>query len=203
MTLSVEHISKRFGDHRVLEDVSLQVDAGEAVALLGGNGAGKTTLLRIVTRLLPADEGQVRMNGHPMTQADMANIGYLPEERGLYRHMRVWEQGLYFAQLKGMRRSVAEQSLARWFGRLGMQGWERSETCRLSKGMQQRLQLAITLVHAPSLLILDEPLSGFDASGTALLSDLLREQKEQGVAILLSTHNEAMANEICDRTCVL
>lgn len=199
--LQVEHISKSFDGRQVLADLSLAVDKGEAVALLGANGAGKTTLLRIITRLLPPDSGEVLFDGHPLGQDDLRSIGYLPEERGLYRHMRAGEQALYFAQLKGMRRADAEASLHAWFERLGMADWWDRPAARLSKGMQQKLQFVVTVAHHPRLLILDEPFSGFDAANSEMLRrELARLHREEGTAILLSTHHLQAAHELCSKT---
>ena len=200
MKLQVDHISKSFGTHRVLDGVTFSVDSGQMVGLLGANGAGKTTLMRIITRLLEPDGGQVLFDGRPMTQDDLQQVGYLPEERGLYRRMRVGEQALYFAQLKGMERRQAEQELRQWFDRLGMAEWWNRPAGRLSKGMQQKLQLVVTVVHKPSLLILDEPFSGFDADNSAMLIRELTALKQAGAAILLSTHNLQAATELCDKT---
>ena len=203
MILQVDHISKSFGEHQVLADIAFGVDAGEVVGLLGANGAGKTTLLRIVTGLLEPDGGQVLFDGHPVTQDDMSAIGYLPEERGLYRRMRVGEQALYFARMKGMRRDDAEKALHEWFQRLGMEEWWDSPTGKLSKGMQQKLQFVVTVAHSPRLLILDEPFSGFDADNAAMLKREILRLKEGGTAILLSTHNLQAAEELCDKTVTL
>ena len=170
------------------------------MGLLGANGAGKTTLLRIVTRLLPPDSGEVRFDGHPMLQDDLRQIGYLPEERGLFRHMSVNEQALYFAQLKGLTRHEAEESLQQWFTRLNMEEWSNRPANKLSKGMQQKLQFVITVAHHPALLILDEPFSGFDAENSAMLRRELLRLKQEGTAILLSTHNLSASNELCDKT---
>ena len=200
MLLQVEHLGKSFGDHRVLDDLSFSVVAGEAVALLGANGAGKTTLLRIVTRLIEPDSGCVRFDGHLLQQDDLRYIGYLPEERGLYRRMRAGEQALYFARLKGMDKADAEQQLRQWFARLGMEEWWNRPAGKLSKGMQQKLQLAVTVAHRPKLLILDEPFSGLDSENSALLRHELLNLKQAGTAILLSTHNLQAADELCDKT---
>lgn len=200
MLLQVEHLGKSFGNHRVLDDLSFSVAAGEAVALLGANGAGKTTLLRIVTRLIEPDSGCVRFDGHLLQQDDLRYIGYLPEERGLYRRMRAGEQALYFARLKGMDKADAEQQLRQWFARLGMEEWWNRPAGKLSKGMQQKLQLAVTVAHRPKLLILDEPFSGLDSENSALLRRELLNLKQAGTAILLSTHNLQAADELCDKT---
>lgn len=203
MTLQVEHISKAFGDRQVLNDVSFDICSGEAMALLGANGAGKTTLLRIVTRLLKTDSGQVLFEGHPMQAADMHHIGYLPEERGLYRHMKAGEQALYLTRLKGMSRTDADTVLHEWFERLGMTQWWNRPTHKLSKGMQQKLQFVVTVAHNPRLVILDEPFSGFDADNASMLKQEIRRLKAQGTALLISTHNLQAASELCDKTITL
>ena len=199
MLLEVENIVKSFGTHRVLDGLTFGVDAGEAVALLGANGAGKTTLLRIVTRILQPDGGRVLFGGHPLVQDDLAAVGYLPEERGLYRRMRAGEQALYLARLKGMARADAETELHQWFDRLGMADWWHRPTARLSKGMQQRLQFVVAVAHRPRLLILDEPFSGFDADGAAMLATEITRLRDSGTAILLSTHNLQAAENLCQR----
>ena len=203
MILHVEHISKAFGEHQVLHDVSFGVDRGEAIALLGANGAGKTTLLRIVTRLLEADSGEVLFDGHPILASDLRQIGYLPEERGLYRHMRAGEQALYLARLKGMSRADAGKAVREWFERLDMMPWWDRPSHKLSKGMQQKLQFVVTVAHRPRLVILDEPFSGFDADNAAMLKQEIVRLKEQGTALLLSTHNLQAASELCDKTLTL
>ena len=200
MILELQHISHAFGSQPVLHDVSFGVDAGETVGLLGRNGAGKTTLLRIATLLLRPDSGQVLFDGHPMGPADLVAIGYLPEERGLYRRMRVGEQAMYLMQLKGLSRRDAEAALRRWFDRLGMGDWWDSPTNRLSKGMQQRLQLVVSVAHNPRLLILDEPFSGFDDDAAAMLRRELKALADSGTAILLSTHNRQASDELCNKT---
>lgn len=198
--LQLDHICKSFGDKVVLRDVSLTVQAGEVVGLLGGNGAGKTTLLRIATLLLEPDSGTVTFDGHPMGPADMARVGYLPEERGLYRHSRVGSQAVYLARLKGMSRRDAEASLHAWFKRLDMEEWWNRPASSLSKGMLQRLQFVVSVVHNPALLILDEPFSGFDAAAAEVLRREIKALQQTGTAILLSTHNLQAAAELCDKT---
>ena len=200
MILQVDHISKAFGDKQVLADVSFCVDRGQAMALLGGNGAGKTTLLRIITRLLQPDSGTLLFDGHPLGQADLSQVGYLPEERGLYRNMRVGEQALYLMQLKGLGRHDAKAALQPWLQRLGMEDWWQLLTRKLSKGMQQRLQFAVSVAHSPRLLILDEPFSGLDADGAALLRSQIELLLAQGTAIILSTHNLQAAADLCTKT---
>ena len=200
MLLQINHISKAFGDKQVLADISFSADSGQAVALLGGNGAGKTTLLRIITRLLQPDSGTVLFDGHPLNQADLRQMGYLPEERGLYRNMRVGEQALYLMQLKGLSRRDAEAALLPWMQRLGMEGWWKMPTRKLSKGMQQRLQFAVSVAHSPHLLILDEPFSGLDANNASVLHSTLSTLLSQGTAIILSTHNLQAAADLCTKT---
>ncbi|MBR4229083.1 MAG: ATP-binding cassette domain-containing protein [Bacteroidales bacterium] len=198
--LKVENISKSFDGSRVLDNVSFTVAAGEAVAILGANGAGKTTLLRIVTTLLKPDSGQVFFDGHPISRADLDCIGYLPEERGLYRHAAAGPQVVYLAQLKGMRRREAKVSAEGWFSRLGISGWWSRPVARLSKGMQQKLQFIATVAHNPRLVILDEPFSGFDEENSAMLRREILSLKAAGAAIILSTHNLQAAAELCDKT---
>lgn len=198
--LQVDHISKSFNGQQVLRDITFSVGKGEAVGLLGANGAGKTTLLRIVTHLLVPDSGQVLFDGHPLKHEYLQKIGYLPEERGLYRYMKAGEQALYLARLKGMSRQEAECQLHAWFDRLGMSEWWGRPAGRLSKGMQQKLQFVVTVAHRPRLLILDEPFSGFDADNTAMLKRELSALKSSGTAILFSTHNLQAADELCDKT---
>lgn len=200
MILQVEHITKSFGTKKVLDHVSFDVAEGEAVAILGANGAGKTTLLRIVNQILLPDEGNICFEGHPMTPSDLASVGYLPEERGLYRRMRAGEQAVYLARLKGMPRRDAESALRYWFDRLGIAEWWNLPVSRLSKGMQQKLQFIVTVAHRPKLIILDEPFSGFDSDNAAMLINEVQRLKHEGTAILLSTHNLAAADTLCDRT---
>ena len=198
--LKVENISKSFDGRRVLDSVSFSVAPGEAVGLLGSNGAGKTTLLRIVTTLLPPDGGQVLFDGHPLTPADLDRIGYLPEERGLYRHAAAGPQAVYLARLKGMGRREAEAAVRQWFERLGIADRWNTPVRRLSKGMQQKLQFIVTVAHRPALLVLDEPFSGFDAENSAMLRREIAALKAAGTAVLLSTHNLQAAAELCNKT---
>ena len=196
--LKVENISKSFGGQRVLDGVTFTANRGEVVGLLGRNGAGKTTLLRIVCGLLEADSGRVLFDDHVGVPKEL--IGYLPEERGLYRRMRAGEQALYLAQLKGMGRQEAEQSLRQWFDRLGMAEWWNTQASRLSKGMQQRLQFVVTVVHSPRLLVLDEPFSGFDADNADMLCREIQRLSADGTTVLLSTHNMQAAGQLCHTT---
>lgn len=199
MLLQVEKIEKSFGSHRVLDGLSFTADSGEVVGILGANGAGKTTLLRIINCLFEADGGQVLFEGHPMTRNDLEVVGYLPEERGLYRRMRVGEQVLYLAQLKGMSRKEAEESAHEWFRRLGAEDWWKKPASKLSKGMQQKIQFIASVVHRPRLLILDEPFSGFDSENATMLRREIERLSAEGTAILLSTHNAEAARDLCTK----
>ena len=196
--LKVENICKSFGDHRVLDGVGFTADGGEVVGLLGRNGAGKTTLLRIVCGLLEADSGRVLFDGREGVPHEL--LGYLPEERGLYRQMRAGEQALYLMQMKGMGRKEAEASLREWFARLVMEDWWNTPASRLSKGMQQRLQFVVTVAHGPRLIVLDEPFSGFDAENAEMLCREIKRLASEGSAVLLSTHNMQAAERLCHKT---
>lgn len=198
--LEVEHISKSFAGRQVLADVSLGLEAGDVAALLGNNGAGKTTLLRIICRLVQADSGEVRMDGHRMIMADLRGVGYLPEERGLYRNMGVEEQAVYLARLKGLSCHEAKESVGKWFARLGMEEWRRREAGQLSKGMQQRLQFVVAVAHRPRLLLLDEPFSGFDTATSEMLCHEIQRLSGEGTAVLLATHNMQAAKELSAKT---
>lgn len=184
----------------MLDGVTFTVAAGETVGLLGANGAGKTTLLRIVTTLLPPDAGEVLFDGHPIAQADLNRIGYLPEERGLYRRDAAGPHAVYLARLKGMSRTEATAAVHAWFERLGLAERWKSPVRSLSKGMQQKLQFIATVAHRPALLVLDEPFSGFDEENSVMLRREISALKASGTAILLSTHNMQAASELCDKT---
>ena len=202
MILEIEHISKSFGAQRVFDDVSFGVSEGEVVGLLGGNGAGKTTLLRIATRLVEPDSGRVLFCGHPIGQADMAQVGYLPEERGLYRRAAAGEQAVYMARLKGLSSHDAEAAVRSWFERLGIADWWNRPVGRLSKGMQQKLQFIVTMAHKPRLVVLDEPFSGFDEANAAMLSAEIVRLSAEGAAVLISTHNRDAVG-LCHKTIML
>lgn len=196
--LQINNISKSFGGHQALRDVTLRVRRGTVFGLLGPNGAGKTTLIRIINRIIAADSGSVLFDGRPMTDADVADVGYLPEERGLYKKMRVGEQAIYLARLKGLGRPAAEQRLHEWFDRLGIDGWWDRPVEELSKGMQQKVQFVTTVLHNPRLLIFDEPFSGFDPVNADLLKREMLRLKSLGTTIIFSTHNMPSAEELCD-----
>lgn len=196
--LRTEGIIKRYGTHTALNGITMDVPAGQVFGLLGPNGAGKTTLIRIITRITGPDEGRVLLNGQPMTEADVARMGYLPEERGLYKKMKVGEQALYLAQLKGMKKSEAQRRLKEWFERWDMAAWWNKKVEELSKGMAQKVQFITTVLHEPQLLILDEPFSGFDPINAELIRSEILRLRDAGVTIMLSTHSMASVEELCD-----
>ena len=196
--LRVEHISKSYAGHRALDDVSLEVPRGAVYGLLGPNGAGKSTLIRIITRITMADSGVVYLDGKAITADDIYHIGYMPEERGLYKKMRVGEQAIFFARLKGMERRAAEQKLRQWFERLEIEDWWNKRVEELSKGMAQKVQFISTVVHEPKLLIFDEPFSGFDPINANALKAEILGLRERGATIIFSTHNMSSVEEICD-----
>ena len=196
--LTIDNISKSFGSYRALDGVSLHVRRGSVFGLLGPNGAGKTTLIRIINHIIRPDGGTLLFDGRPMTDADVMQIGYLPEERGLYKKMRVGEQAIYLARLKGLDKATAEQRLHQWFDRLEIDSWWNRRVEELSKGMQQKVQFVVTVLHNPRLLIFDEPFSGFDPVNADLLKREILHLKEQGATIIFSTHNMPSAEELCD-----
>lgn len=198
MILSVENVSKTYIGHQALTDVSLQVPRGKIYGLLGPNGAGKTTLIRIINHITAPDSGQVMFDGHRLTEADIENIGYLPEERGLYKKMKVGEQALFFARLKGLGRREAEKRLRDWFDHFGIADWWGKKVSELSKGMAQKVQFIVTVLHQPKLLIFDEPFSGFDPVNAQLLKDEILRLRDLGATVIFSTHNMSSVEEICD-----
>ncbi len=196
--IEIKHVSKNFGEKVALEDVCLDIPEGGIFGLLGPNGAGKTTLIRIINRITIPSSGQVLFQGHPIAQSDVEKIGYMPEERGLYRKMKVGEQAMYLAQLKGMSRQQAQEALKEWFIRFGIQDWWNKKVEELSKGMAQKLQFITTVVHQPRLLILDEPFSGFDPVNADVIRKEILRLKDDGATIILSTHNMESVEELCD-----
>jgi ABC-2 type transport system ATP-binding protein len=196
--LETEHVIKQFSGHLALDKVSISVPDGKIFGLLGPNGAGKTTLIRIINRITAPDSGTVRFNGRESRPDDIYRIGYMPEERGLYKKMKVGEQALYLARLKGLPYDEAKKRLERWFEKFGITSWKNRKLEELSKGMQQKVQFIITVIHDPQLLIFDEPFSGFDPINTEQLKQEILELKEQGKTIIFSTHNMASVEEICD-----
>ena len=198
LILSASHVSKRFATHTALDDVSIDVQRGHIFGLLGHNGAGKTTLIRIINHITAPDSGTVTFDGHPLTQNDVAHIGYLPEERGLYKKMKVGEQAVYLAQLKGLSAREAKNRLQAWFEKLEITDWWNKRLEELSKGMQQKVQFITTVVHRPPLLIFDEPFSGFDPLNADLLKREILELRDAGHTVIFSTHNMSSVEEICD-----
>ena len=196
--IECKNISKSFGEKVAIEGINLEIPEGRIFGLLGPNGAGKTTLIRIINRITIPNSGSVLFDGHPITQADVARIGYLPEERGLYRKMLVGDQAMYLAQLKGMSAKDAAAELKKWFVKFGIQSWWSKKVEELSKGMAQKVQFITTVVHKPSLLILDEPFSGFDPVNAQLIREEILSLKEQGATVVLSTHNMESVEELCD-----
>jgi len=196
-------IHKSFGPKVALDGVSIDVPEGRIFGLLGPNGAGKSTLIRIINRITIPNGGEVLFDGRPITQRDVEKIGYLPEERGLYRKMEVGEQALYLAQLKGMTASDARAELRKWFERFGIQDWWKKKVEELSKGMAQKLQFITTVVHRPSLMILDEPFSGFDPVNAELIRKEILRLKDEGATIMLSTHNMESVEELCDEIALI
>ncbi len=201
--ITIENVSKSFGEKIALENISLEIPEGKIFGLLGPNGAGKSTLIRIINRITIASEGRVLFNGHPISEEDVARIGYLPEERGLYRKMKVGEQAMYLAQLKGMSASEAARELKSWFVKFGIQDWWNKKVEELSKGMAQKLQFITTVVHKPSLMILDEPFSGFDPVNAELIRSEILNLKKDGATIILSTHNMESVEELCDNIALI
>lgn len=196
--LEARDIVKRYAKHTALDGVSINVRRGRVFGLLGPNGAGKTTLIRIINRITMADSGSVTFDGHQLAADDIYNIGYLPEERGLYKKMKVGEQAIYLARLKGLDRRTAVERLRRWFDKFDINPWWDKKVEELSKGMQQKVQFVTTVLHEPQLLIFDEPFSGFDPVNTELLKREILALKEKGHTIVFSTHNMSSVEEICD-----
>ena len=196
--LKIENVSKSYTGHKALDDVSLEIPRGAVYGLLGPNGAGKTTLIRIITRITMADAGRVLLDGKPLTAEDVFHIGYMPEERGLYKKMRVGEQAIFFARLKGLDSREAERRLRAWFKRLNIAEWWDRKVEDLSKGMAQKVQFIATVVHEPKLLIFDEPFSGFDPINANLLKEEILGLRDRGATVIFSTHNMASVEEICD-----
>ena len=196
-------ICKSFGEKVALDHVSVDIPEGGIFGLLGPNGAGKTTLIRIINRITIPNSGEVLFRGKPITQKDVERIGYMPEERGLYRKMKVGEQAMYLAQLKGMSAGAARAALKEWFVRFGIEDWWGKKVEELSKGMAQKLQFITTVVHKPSLMILDEPFSGFDPVNADIIRKEILRLKEEGATIILSTHNMESVEELCDEIALI
>ena len=198
MKITVNHVTKRYADHLALNDISLQVPEQSIYGLLGPNGAGKTTLIRILNQITGPDTGQILINGEPLQPKHVERIGYLPEERGLYKKMKVGEQAIYLAQLKGISKQEATRRLKIWFEKFEIGDWWNKTVEELSKGMQQKIQFITTVIHEPDILIFDEPFSGFDPINANLLKESILELRDKGATILLSTHNMNSVEELCD-----
>ena len=201
--IDVQHVTKRFSEHVALDDISVSVPQGCVFGLLGPNGAGKTTLIRILMRISFPDHGEIFFKGHPLTEKDIYDMGYLPEERGLYKKMKTGEQAMYLAQLKGLDKQEAYKRLRAKFEQFDIMEWWNKPIEELSKGMQQKVQFITTILHRPSFLILDEPFSGFDPINANLLKDEIAQLKREGATIVLSTHNMASVEEICDHIALI
>ena len=201
--IECRNVCKNFGEKVALDNVSVSVPKGGIFGLLGPNGAGKTTLIRIINRITIPNGGEVFFDGRPITQSDVEKIGYLPEERGLYRKMEVGDQAMYLAQLKGMSAAEARKALKEWFVRFGIQDWWKKKVEELSKGMAQKVQFITTVVHKPSLMILDEPFSGFDPVNAELIRKEILRLKDEGATIILSTHNMESVEELCDNIALI
>lgn len=196
--LEIENVSKHYAGHTALDNVSLTIPRGQVYGLLGPNGAGKTTLIRIINHITAPDSGRVMFNGHQLSQNDVAHIGYLPEERGLYKKMKVGEQALFFARLKGLSNRDAQIRLKEWFERFDISSWWNKKVEELSKGMAQKVQFIITVLHEPELLIFDEPFSGFDPINANLLKNEILALRDKGATVIFSTHNMSSVEAVCD-----
>lgn len=201
--LEVKHVTKKYANHTALNDVSIVVPKQSIFGLLGPNGAGKTSLIRIINQITAPDSGEVFFNGHKLSPNDVDFIGYLPEERGLYKKMPVGEQAMYLAQLKGIKKAEAKKRLKYWFEKFEMQTWWSKKIEELSKGMQQKVQFIVTVLHEPTLLILDEPFSGFDPINAQLIRNEILELQKKGSTIIFSTHNMGSVEELCDHIALI
>ena len=201
--IEIENVTKKFSNQLALDELSLTIPEGRIFGLLGPNGAGKTTLIRILTHITMPDSGRVLFHGHPLEAKDVEDIGYLPEERGLYKKMKVSEQVVYLARLRGLTKQEATRRLKEWFVRFGIDSWWDRRVEELSKGMQQKIQFIATVVHQPDFLIFDEPFSGFDPVNAETLKQEILRLKEQGATVILSTHNMASVEEICDEIALI
>lgn len=201
--LKINNVSKKYSNHLALDDVSLSVNNGCIFGLLGPNGAGKTSLIRIINQITGPDTGEIFFRGEKLNQKHVERIGYLPEERGLYKKMTVGDQVLYLAQLKGLSRQEARKRLAVWFEKFEMAGWWKKKIEELSKGMQQKVQFIVTVIHEPELLILDEPFSGFDPINAQLIKNEILDLKKNGATVIFSTHNMGSVEELCDNIALI
>lgn len=196
--IEINNVNKTYGNYKALNDISIKVPRQSIYGLLGPNGAGKTTLIRMLNQITAPDEGSIIFNGEKLNRNHVSNIGYLPEERGLYKSMKVGEQSIYLAQLKGLSQKEAEKRLKQWFAKFGIMNWWDKKVEELSKGMQQKIQFIVTVIHNPQLLIFDEPFSGFDPINVNILKKEILELRDKGATIIFSTHNMASVEELCD-----
>lgn len=196
--LTIDSVSKHYGNFTALNDVSINIPEGSIFGLLGPNGAGKTTLIRIINQITQPDSGKIFFNNSELKPSHIKNIGYLPEERGLYPKMKIGEQAIYLAQLKGLDRSVAKSELNRWFEKFEISDWWDKKVTELSKGMAQKVQFIVTVLHKPKLLIFDEPFSGFDPINANLIKDEILELRKQGATVIFSTHRMESVEELCE-----
>ena len=196
--ITINEVTKKYADHTALDRMCIDIPDRCIYGLLGPNGAGKTTLIRILNQITAPDSGQVLIGGEPLNQKHITKIGYLPEERGLYKKMKVGEQAIYLAELKGIKKAEAQKRLKTWFNKFEISGWWDKKVEELSKGMQQKVQFITTVIHEPDILIFDEPFSGFDPINANLLKEAILELRDKGATILLSTHNMASVEELCD-----
>lgn len=196
--LSIRNIVKQYANHRALDNVSIEIEKGSVFGLLGPNGAGKTSLIRIINQITAPDQGEILLNGEKLNPSHISKIGYLPEERGLYKKMEIGEQMLYLAQLKGLSKADATARIRYWFEKMGIQSWWNKKVEDLSKGMQQKVQFIATVVHDPELIILDEPFSGFDPVNAQLITNEILELNQKGATIIFSTHRMESVEQLCD-----
>ena len=201
--LVADSVSKSFGEFKALNNVSISVPKGSIFGLLGPNGAGKTTLIRIVNQITMPDSGQIVLDGHPLLPEDIQNIGYLPEERGLYKSMKVGEQAVYLARLKGMSKHDAKARLKYWFDKLDIGDWWNRKIQELSKGQAQKIQFIVTVLHQPKLLIFDEPFSGFDPINANVIKDEILQLRDEGATVIFSTHRMESVEELCDHIALI
>jgi ABC-2 type transport system ATP-binding protein len=196
--LEIQHLNKSFGKTKALSDINLKIPKGVIFGLLGPNGAGKTTLIRIINQIIDSDSGTILFKNEPLQRKHISQIGYLPEERGLYKKMKVWDQLIYFARLKGMSAPTAKQKVNEWLEKMDIGNWRDKRIDDLSKGMAQKIQFISTVIHEPELLILDEPFSGFDPLNAEIIKDEILELKKKGISLLLSTHRMESVELLCD-----
>jgi len=201
--IALKNVSKQYANHKALDDISITVPKGCIYGLLGPNGAGKTSMIRIMTQITAPDSGQVLFNDVPMVNDDIFKIGYLPEERGLYKKMKVSEQLMYFAQLKGLSKSDATNAINHWMETFDLKDWADKKTDELSKGMQQKVQFIAAIIHKPELIILDEPFSGFDPVNAEIIKDEILKLNQAGKTIILSTHRMENVEELCSKICLI